>query len=92
MFDIDGNTRNVFYKTDYLNFSCVDEDVITSKFRSIKVNKDPDMTVSPGKLVPLANVVLSLYFTSIPNQCISSIFPHDMIMLNLTLFTRGKIN
>ena len=51
------------------NFSCVNEDVITSKLRSIK-NKGPGYDCIPGKLIRLANEVLSPHFTYMLNQCI----------------------
>ena len=37
-------------EADYFSFSCIDENVATSKLRSIKINKAPDMIVSLANL------------------------------------------
>ena len=61
------------------DFSYVNEDVVTSKLRSIKINKGPGYDCIPGKLIRLANKVLSPHFTYMLNQCIRlSIFPSNM--------------
>ena len=61
------------------NISCVNEDVITSKLRSIKINKGPGYDCIPGKLIRLANEVLSPHFTYMLNQCIRlSILPSNV--------------
>ena len=50
-------------EADSFSFSCVDEDVVTSKLRSIKINKGPGYDCIPSKLIRLAHKVLSPHFT-----------------------------
>ena len=66
-------------EADSFSFSCVDANVVTSKLRSIKINKGPGYDCIPGKLIRLAHEVLSPHFTYMLNQCITrSVFPSNM--------------
>ena len=66
-------------EADSFSFSCVEENVVTPKLRSIKINKGPGYDCIPGKLIRLVHEVLSPHFTYILNQCITrSVFPSNM--------------
>ena len=66
-------------EADSFNFSCVNGDVITSKLRSIKINKGPGYDCSLSELIRLAHEVLSSHFTYMLNPCITrSVFPSIM--------------
>ena len=80
-------------EADSFSFSCVDANVVTSKLRSIKINKGHGYDCIPGKLIRLAHEVLSPHFTYMLNQCITrSVFPSNMKNAELSPLYKKKIS
>ena len=76
-------------EADSFSFSCVDKDVVTSKLRSIEINKGPGYDCIPGKLIRLAHEVFSPHFTYM--QCITrSVFPGNMKNAELSPLYKGE--